>query len=255
MKNRILAVVTVSALIATLSACGSNAEEEDIFGAFRNGTRETRETQETAEPTFAETITVGTRPVAEDRYALDISPEVQATRTFGVLDAVARDIYTMDAIFDADGHALKFQILRNKNDVIFLFDGMPAIMIFEGYKYEFNHAAQTATRVPISAEEIEEELGSAFAELDKLINLHGAEFTGSGTTTFRGRADVFYEEFATVEGLVQRAFFNDDGEMIGITIPREVGVNPPMAQVGYHINTDAPDSADFDLSNRGYTVI
>jgi hypothetical protein len=198
---------------------------------------------------------VGTRSIPDDRYEGDIPTALHSTLTFAVLERIAEEVYVMDITLEEGEHVLSCQIFRNKNDVVFIFEGIPALMIFNGNKYEFDRSNQTARRVPISAAEIEEEMETHFGDFDKLINLHDAELISTGTATFRGRDGVFYEEFATREGLVQQAFFNDDDEMIGITIPRDTGVNPPMMQMKYHVEFDVPFDFVFDVMGFGYTLV
>jgi len=193
----------------------------------------------------------GGEPPVRNPYEDPIPTELKSTRTFKALDAVERKVYIMDLSISDGSVVFDFVFYRNGNDMtLTVLNDLLTDMIHDGKIYDIDVGKQTAALRDATAADIKK-LADQFEEYEKIVNLHGATFVKEGTETFLNRGETLFEEFKRNDGRNQRAYFNEDNELIGITFLSS-GVE---TQMHFHIIPEAPEDWAFDPVTWGYTVL
>ncbi|MCL1831504.1 MAG: hypothetical protein FWG45_01175 [Oscillospiraceae bacterium] len=163
----------------------------------------------------------------------EVSAEVAKSRTYKALEILDGDTYTSKPNIDG---MLSVEIYRRGNDFSFVFLDIRADMIVDGTYYKLEHGNKEAVYRDATEYDYLEMEGN----LDgwgEFIDFYGADFTKSGKMDFWGEKDVDYEEFKLWDGTVRRAFFNDNGDIIGFyTI-----VGEQLSDMPWFISADVPD--------------
>jgi len=140
------------------------------------------------------------------------TPEVQATLTSKAMDIFQN---SENLLFEIDISGLNVTFYRRGDDIVVLLLDVLAFMVVDGYYYDFAHDKGTVTRRPATEADVEGVMDTVMT-FGELIQLDGAAFVASGRETFLGTADVFYEEFIDQERTPRKAYFDGDGNLVGI---------------------------------------
>ena len=179
----------------------------------------------------------------------EIPEELRQTRTYRALQLMANDgtgAYRLNIEIDE----LLVTLYRRGNDITFLIFGMLQSIIVDGYTYTIRDGVAVQSVTTEADLGIFDEDGDGLEGFDRLIDLVDARLLSTGAEVFLGEGELEYERFELANGDEQKAYFNEDGELFGITLEIE-GSN---RQIIWHISEDVPDNR-FHPRNFGFEVI
>jgi hypothetical protein len=163
---------------------------------------------------------------------LPIDATVAATRAYQALQILTTENFALVLNIDQ----LDMQFYRRGNDYSLFAVTMHLTLIVDGNFYDFNHGQRRAFYRPATEDDILN-MRDSVSDFDRIIDLRGATFDGTGSEQFMAVGEREYEEFTLANGRVTRAYFSPEGELIGLLRP----VNDEMMQIEWHVSTNVPN--------------
>jgi hypothetical protein len=223
--KKLLALLLALAMILTFAACGesnTNSENDDD----RRSSRTTAAEDESTTPPAADVTDTPTPTPAVTEDSTPVTPpegvdSFENSRTKAAFDFFLGESYYMEMAmeFDFFGETLSMsmKVARRGDDIRLDMDMMGQVvdmLILNRAAYIFDQAGKKAYFRELSAAEMKE-LIEEMDMTDAVPNFKGAILLDTGTGSFQGRNNLYYEEIKDADGNISRVFFSSS-EMIGL---------------------------------------